>query len=338
MSVADQLSAFGHQVTLIGSGEPRPGKRYRYVKVGSIDRSNFERFPFVPVLRSEYAYEELTYSFGLMKQFDPAEYDVTLTCGYPFTNWILRRSRIASKRPPHVFVTQNGDWPARSKHLEYRFFGCDGLVCINPDFHEHNKDRWNCRLIPNGVDLQRFSMGSADRERFSLPKDKLVVLMVSALIPTKRVTVGIEAVGRMPDAHLVIAGDGPLRADVDALAQRLLPARFSRLTVPAADMPLLYRCADVFLHLSLEESFGNVFVEALATGLPIVGHDSSRLRWIVGNNEQLVESRDIAKIVDALKIASRQEADKRLQRRLIAERFSWENIARQYEAFLGTLP
>lgn len=337
VSVAERLSTFGHHVTLIGSGEPRAGKGYHYIKVSSIDRSTFERFPFFPVLRSEYAYEELTYSLGLLRRFDPSQYDVTLTCSYPFTNWILKRSRFATKRPPHIFVTQNGDWPARSNILEYRYFGCDGLVCINPDYYEQNSREWNCRLIPNGVDLQRFSIGPADRQRFSLPTDRLVVLMVSALIPSKRVGAGIAAVSKMPNAHLVVAGDGPLRAEIDNLANALLPGRFIRLTVPPSDMPLLYRSADVFLHLSLMESFGNVFVEALATGLPIVGHDSPRLRWIVGDREHLVDTQNAEAVVDALNLAAGQPEEKRVQRRVIAERFSWDSIARQYEAFLQEL-
>jgi len=101
------------------------------------------------------------------------------------------------------------------------------------------------------------------------------VLMVSALIPSKRVAAGIEAVSRIPDAHLVGAGNGPLRASIEDTAARMLPGRFMLLSVPSADMPELYRSADVFLHLSKGESFGNVYLEAIASGLPVVGHDSA---------------------------------------------------------------
>src|SRR5688572_13903625 len=105
MSIAAKLSDFGHQVTLIGSGEPRPDSGYRFIKVACVDRTRFERFPSMPILRSEYTYEELTFSVGLFRRFDPSNYDATLTCSYPFTNWILRRSNGARKHPPHVFIT-----------------------------------------------------------------------------------------------------------------------------------------------------------------------------------------------------------------------------------------
>src|SRR5208283_3772169 len=110
--------------------------------------------PSLPLLRDECGYEELTFAPELIWNYNPKHYDITLTCSYPFTNWILRRPGISGPRPPHVFVTQNGEWPALASRSpgsksEYRFFGCDGLVCINPDFFERNKEYWNCRLIPN---------------------------------------------------------------------------------------------------------------------------------------------------------------------------------------------
>ena len=108
----------------------------------------------------------------------------------------------------------------------------------------------------------------------------MIVLMVSALVDFKRVIAGVEAVGRLPEAHLVVAGDGPLREKVLQRANEVLPGRFTLLSAPASQMPDLYRSADVFLHMAFQEAFGNVYVEALACGLPVVGHDSARLRWI----------------------------------------------------------
>jgi len=206
ISIANELAKSGDSVTLIGSGHHNPTASYRFLRAASMPREGFESSPFVPMLRNEYAYEELTFVPGLLRRYRPKQYDVTLTCSYPFTNWVLRRPTFWDSRPPHVFVTQNGDWPAIARNSEYRFFGCEGLVCTNPDFFDRNKDRWRCRLIPNGVDCDHFRPGPAKRQAFSLPLDRLIVLMVSALIPTKRVERGIEGVSLIPDAHLVVAG------------------------------------------------------------------------------------------------------------------------------------
>ncbi len=90
----------------------------------------------------------------------------------------------------------------------------------------------------------------------------------------------------LPDV-MVVAGDGPLAAEIDASAAKL-PGRFTRVSVTPDKMPALYRSADVFSSSPKDESFGNVFTEAMACGVPIVGLDSPWLRWIVGNDKFLV--------------------------------------------------
>jgi glycosyltransferase involved in cell wall biosynthesis len=333
ISIAKELSRANIGVTMIGSGQPRAGTPYRFLHAGSMARSNFASLPSMPVLRNEYAYEELTFIPGLLRTYHPADYDVTVSCSYPFTNWILRRPTFQGRRPPHVFVTQNGDWPAYSSQSEYRFFGCEGLVCTNPDYYERNRARWRCQLIPNGVDCELFKPGAARRELFGLPADKILVLMVSALIPTKRVELGIEAVSRIPDAHLVVAGDGPSRRVIEASAKRLLPDRFTLVSLPSDQMPGLYQSANVFLHLSKNESFGNVFLEAMACGLPIVTCDSPRVRWIVGDDEFLIDSDDPAAI--ATGIISANSGPSATQGRISRARaFSWPSIGKMYENFL----
>ena len=333
-SVAKELAKAGDDVTLIGSGSSRSARPYRFVRSPSLGREHFRGFPSLPVLRNDYAYEELTFVPGLLYRFRPSDYDITVTCSYPFTNWVLRRPALRGHRPPHVFVTQNGDWPAYSNRSEYRFFGCEGLVCTNPDFYERNRTRWRCQLIPNGVDCERFKPGPNERELFGLRADRLIVLMVSALIPTKRVELGVDAVSRIPDAHLVVAGNGPLRQTLEKAAAQLLPGRFTLLSVAPEQMPTLYRSADVFLHLSKEEAFGNVYLEAMASGLPVIAPNSPRVRWIVGNDEFLVGSDDPSAI--AAKIISANNAPLSIQQERImkAASFSWPNIGRMYRAFL----
>ena len=337
ISIAKVLSELGDTVTLIGSGDVDPAAPYRFVKARSISRERFESFPSIPVLRHEYAYEELTFAPDLLRQFRPNDYDVTLTCSYPFTNWILRRPVLGASRPPHIFVTQNGDWAAISDNAEFRYFGCEGLVCTNPVFYERNKSRWRSRFIPNGVDCDRFSPGVPERDEFGLPPDRLIVLMVSALIASKRVETGIDAVSRIPDGHLVVAGDGPLRQRIDAAAERLIPGRFTRLSVAPTKMPTLYRSADVFLHLSKEEPSSLAFLEALACGLPVVAHDLPQLRYIVGEDEFLVDTEDPQVVAAQIEFARDKSLEKSLMRSKKAAAFSWTNIAARYRSFINEI-
>jgi glycosyltransferase involved in cell wall biosynthesis len=158
---------------------------------------------------------------------------------------------------------------------------------------------------------------------------------VSALNPNKRVLDGIRAVGAIGDAWLVVAGDGSMRDEVDRLAAEVMPGRFRRLTVVVDQMPALYRCANAFLHLSRDESFGNVYIEALASGLPLVAHDSPVARWIVGDNGRLVYS-DVpgattGALADVLRgnwLPPRNAVEQTVRR------FDWAVIAAEYRRFL----
>jgi glycosyltransferase involved in cell wall biosynthesis len=332
ISVASQLARQGDEVTLIGSGPERPGTEYRYIKSPSIRREAFERWPSLPMFRNETAWEEATFVPGLLKSYKPSDYDVTLTCAYPWTNWALRRP--ATRRPAHVFVTQNGDWPAHSDRAEFRLFNCDGVVCINPEYYERNRERYRAALIPNGVDTARFRPGPSERERLGLPAMGCVVLMVSALIPSKNVDRAIQALMHMPDTTLVVAGDGPLREEIREFAERRIPGRYRQLTLGSEDMPALYRSADVFLHLSRDESFGNVFVEAMACGTPVVAYDLPLTRWILGDQGFLVPSESATEVAGELgkAIAAGRGMSGSLTDR--ARRFDWSIIAAQYREFL----
>ena len=329
LSVARELARNGEDVTVAGSGPARSGVPYRYLPVASIRRERFERFPAIPPFRSETAWEDATFALNLVRKTRLGDFDASVTCSFPFSHWALRRD--GSRGPAHIFVTQNGDWPAFSDKAEFRTFACDGLVCTNPDYVERNRDRWNCALIPNGVDLERFTPGRASRAALGLPTGKPVILMVSALIASKRVLDGIRAVAKLEDAVLVVAGDGPLRAEVSRLAEDLLPQRFRRVSLSADEMPDLYRSADVFLHLSLLESFGNVFLEAWASGLPIVAHDSDRLRWILGDRHYLCDTSNPQELGAGLRAALSSPAD---ASRDGVERYSWTNIAAEYGTFI----
>jgi glycosyltransferase involved in cell wall biosynthesis len=333
IAVARELAKTGDAVTLIGSGKARGATPYRFLRAASVRRENFESFPSLPLLRNLYCYEELTFVPHFLWRYRPTEYDITVTCSYPFTSWMLRRPVLRGSRPRHVFVTHNGDWVAHANQSEYRFFGCDGLICINPDFFERNRHRWNCRLIPNGVDCDRFRPGTGQRQKFSLPEDRLIVLMVSALYPDKRVEIGIEAVSRIADAHLVVAGDGPLRNTISAAAEQSLPGRFTRLSVAPEQMPMLYQAADVFLQCSKDEPFPLVFLEAMACGLPVVAHDMPRVRWFVGDDEFLVNMDDPAAISQSIRRAHSSASAQRQKRVSKAAAFSWAKIAAMYRDF-----
>ena len=216
---------------------------------------------------------------------------------------------------------------------QYRWFRCEGLVCTNHEYYANNRDQWPSVLIPNGIDVERFVPGPPERERLGLPSDGPLIVMVSAMTPYKRVLEAIPAVAQIPDATLVVAGDGELRDQVNALADEHLPGRFLQVRYDFVDMPALYRTADAVLHMALFEPFGNVYVETVACGTPLVAHRNSSTESILeGVDCELIDTDDTDEAVAALRRAldkGEVEASDGFRRR-----FDWAALADQYRVFL----
>ncbi|MEO0586679.1 MAG: glycosyltransferase family 4 protein [Planctomycetota bacterium] len=331
-SLATELIGRGHEVTLIGSGGESAVDGATVRKVGVVDRARFRGWPSLPPMRSEYVYEEFTFTPGLLREVWRGDYDVSVTCCYPWTNWALRSRRGL----PHVFVTQNGDWPCQRRGREYRFFNCDGLVCTNKVYFETHREAYRSTLIPNGVDTSRFTPGDGDREALGWPTDRPVVLTCAALIPSKRVVEAVEVVSRLDEVHMVVLGDGPLKAEVEEAGQRLLGERFQRQTLKPTQMPDAYRSADALLHMSMDEPFGNIYIESMASGLPVVTHDWSSTRWIFDDAATLVDSTDLDGTAEALKavLDGGGPMDAAALYVKADETYAWRAVGRRYEAFL----
>lgn len=140
-------------------------------------------------------------------------------------------------------------------------------------------------VVPNGIEAVRFrfeeGVRRATRARTGLPERAFVVGGVGRLVPGKRFDVLVRAVAALPGAHLLLAGDGPERAALRALAAEL--GAQSRIHLlgerdPLGDspdgrtpgIPALLAAMDVFVSPSKEEAFGLAVVEALAAGLPVL--------------------------------------------------------------------
>jgi glycosyltransferase involved in cell wall biosynthesis len=185
------------------------------------------------------------------------------------------------------------------------------------------------------VDLNRFKPGRSSRQELGLPLTGKIVLMVSAMDPSKHIDEAIEAVSRLEDATLVVAGDGPIRSALQKLAAEKLGERYRQIQLPSSEMPRLYRSADAFLHLSRTESFGNVYVEALASGLPVVAIESPHTRWILGNDAYFVSPGDYEAISEKIRSALQVGEE---QKRLFASRarrFGCAETASKYREFLN---
>jgi glycosyltransferase involved in cell wall biosynthesis len=183
-------------------------------------------------------------------------------------------------------------------------------------------------IIPNGVDLQRFTPEGSSIN-FGLAKP--VVLCVASLHNNshKRVELAIQAVARLPQASLLLCGDGPDRAYFQALGERLLGSeRFAIRSFAFEQMPQVYRSVDVFTLPSLNEPFGLAYIEAMASGLPVVAPDDEMRRYIIADAGLLCDVTDPDTYAEA--IACTLSRAWGLKPRQNAMRFSWDTLALRY--------
>ncbi len=132
------------------------------------------------------------------------------------------------------------------------------------------------RVLRNGVDLDGFRppADAAAREalRAALGVSGPVLLSVGHLIERKGHDRVIGALALLPGATLLVAGEGPERARLLALAERLGVAARVRLlgARPHAELPALYGAADCLVLASSREGWANVLLESMACGTPVV--------------------------------------------------------------------
>lgn len=139
--------------------------------------------------------------------------------------------------------------------------------------------RTRIEIISTGLDLETFRAGDGDRfrETHGIPRDRPVVLHVGRLAFEKNIELIIDMFANVrravPDALLLIAGDGPALTALRArAARRGVEADVMFIGYLEREKALLdcYRCADVFVFASRTETQGLVLLEAMAVGTPVV--------------------------------------------------------------------
>ncbi|MFC8919248.1 glycosyltransferase family 4 protein [Streptomyces sp. NPDC057116] len=209
--------------------------------------------------------------------------------------------------------------------------------------------------LPPGVDEKTFHPGSggdAVRERLGLA-GRPVVVCVSRLVPRKGQDTLIRAMpailARVPDAVLLIVGGGPYEGDLRRLAARTGVARSVRFTgaVPWEELPAHYGAGDVFAmpcrtrRGGLDvEGLGIVYLEASATGLPVVAGDSGGAPDAVLDGETGWVVRGSAPAESADRIVTLLQ-DPELRRRMgergrswVEERWRWDLLGERLKLLL----
>jgi glycosyltransferase involved in cell wall biosynthesis len=200
-------------------------------------------------------------------------------------------------------------------------------------------------VVARGVDTRRFGpewrSDELRREWGAGPHD-LVVACVGRLAPEKNLGLLIEAfdaISRVSKgAKLVLVGDGPMRAELQARC----PGAVLAGQRTGADLAAHYASSDLFLFPSLTETFGNVTIEAMASGLPVLAFAYAAAGQLIrsGTNGVLMPRGDAPGFVGAaveLAANARLRSTLGAQARLSAVQAGWDGVVARFESVLGNV-
>ena len=197
----------------------------------------------------------------------------------------IKLSRIAKTYKPDIYLswmsraasmTPQGPFPKLARlggyyNLKY-FQKCDHLVGITQALCDYVIEQgWpadKVHYVPNFLNYQ--AQMPLNRAEYETPDDVPLLLILGRLHPIKGIDVAIKALAQVKDAYLWIAGDGPLRGDLESLCLDLGLLDRVRFLGWRTDKEKLLATANITLFPSRREGFGNVILESWASGTPMI--------------------------------------------------------------------
>jgi glycosyltransferase involved in cell wall biosynthesis len=178
------------------------------------------------------------------------------------------------------------------------------------------------------------------RSIWAIPSNKPLLVSVGRLSLQKNHGTLLKALACVPEAHLVIVGDGELAADLKEQSRSLGLSARVRFTgeIPAEDVSACLQAADLFVFPSRWESMGLAVLEAMQAGLPVVASDIPAMREVLGDSALLVPPEDAGALALAiLRVLQDSEMASRLRSRVMqrVKLFSAETMISQYVQLLA---
>ena len=195
-------------------------------------------------------------------------------------------------------------------------------------------------VIRNGIDLRPFDRASAVvRRELGWDTDRIVGF-VGRLSREKGADIFLDAAARVvaqcPDTKFVVAGDGPDRAELDALIDQLGIREPVRLLGRCIDMPALYASLDIMVSASRIEGLPVAILEGMASRLPLVATAVGDVPTVIqdGRTGALVPAEDpeslAAAVIELLRDPTKRERLGSAARQLVEDEFSAERMRADY--------
>lgn len=200
----------------------------------------------------------------------------------------------------------------------------------------------NLGVLSRGVDLRHFAPGRRDaclRASWGVGDNDPVVIHVGRMAAEKNYPLLFRTYAAMraanPRLRFVLAGEGPLKPRLQAAHRDCFFAGF----FSREEIGRYYASADLYVHASLTETFGNVLTEAMASGLAVAGFDYAAARLFIRSGENGLTVPCVAPealVAAGVQLATDAALRNRLRRAAPAslQEQSWENVVARFEADL----
>lgn len=197
--------------------------------------------------------------------------------------------------------------------------------------------------IPSGISLEKFLRKVSDekiselKKKLNIPEEHMVLLSISRIGKEKNVDELIRCMKTLQGRQitLVIVGDGPEKKKIEKMVEKLGLSDtvvFAGMVSPKK-VPMYYQMADLFVSASTSEAQGLTYIEALATGTPILCRKDDCLKGVLdeGNNGYLYRSEK--EFIQKLDFYIQDEDKERMQKnaKQTVEKYSKESFVKSLE-------
>lgn len=273
-------------------------------------------------------------------QFDLIHAHTALPDGYAgmLISMEFRKPLVVTFQATDLDITANKNKYCLSA-LQKVFTFAKRVISPSPRLAKDFVFRFGIESLVIGYGFSASEVFTGDSNVLEAYKGRRVLLSVSRLIPTKGIELNICAIKQLikkyEDLLYLVIGDGPDRAKLEELTRDLGLANhvvFIGHVPHEIVMKYMANC-DVFTLPSWQETFGLVYVEAMAHAKPVVAVQKQGVDGIVihGKNGLLVKPRDIDSLVEALDFLLSHPEEARTMgeraRKLVLEHYTWEKNA-----------
>ena len=297
--------------------------------------------------KSPYFVEQLTFTLSLLPRLVRQRPDVIFFSDGNIGNMLWHWRRLTRQKFKLLFSNGAPFSPPFSRW--------DGVQQLAPSFYQQALEMGESRasqfLVPYGVktEVNFKPVSSAEKRQFrqqlNLPLDVPVILCVAALNKEhKRLDYLIEEVAALPEPrpHLLMLGQSEDETPaILEMARSSLGGKFTIKTVPATEIGIYYRCADIFVLPSLREGFGRVLLEAMSYGLPCLAHDYALTHYVLGDSGYFADFREegaltklIANTLGDIGNWKHNESQAQQRHQQVEQRFGWHNLRSDYVEML----